>query len=402
MTKLPIFIFSVLLFSLLFFAGCTQENMGIYYSLEVERDLEGDKGLDDSLKVWELAAAGDKYFIAAGKVYRREIADGTWSELAPPAEGMLSSDIEYFNGTVYAMYRTADAKTSKLYTFNTGSGSWTPFDSVSGDTNERVTGIMTVGSGLFVSVLKDDLDAEYNPYSLYYTADGSSFSLVDLPGENDYSVRMIFDGDFDGTNYWFISGNRIFSGTDPSVLSSDVSLVNADGTDISPADMGGIYYCRELEKIFISSKDGLVFVKNGASAVSGTDLSSGWYSSTRKYKGETGEVFYDFIKVPKSDYDQTSGVVVIVGSDNGYYEIYFPGDPVTAEELSISAPDGTTETTTINYLNTKLADNSIRSFSYYAGNAGASDDVIFACTTSSGLWRNTFSSSAGQRVWSRE
>ncbi len=399
MKKLHIFACTITVVVVLFAAGCTQESMGIFYSLEVEKDLEGDKGLDDSLKVWKLTKTTDSYFIAAGKVYRRGIETGNWEEIPPPAEGMLSSDLEYFNGTLYAMYRTGDAATSKLYTYAEGSGPWTETGTVSGAASERITGLMAVGSGLYVSVLREDLGTAYNPYALYYSSDGSTFSLVDLPGDNDYSVRMIFDGDFDGTNYWFISGDAVFAGTDPAVLTTSVSLTNTDGTVITPDDMGGVYYCPELEKIFISSKDGVVFAKNQPAP--SADLSSGWYSSITKYTGETAEVFYDLIKVPGSGYDDTGAVTVIVGSDNGYYEIGIADSP-DADSLSVTAPSGLTETTTINYLNTKLANNSIRSFAYDPAGAGGGDDIIFACTTSSGLWRNTYSADAGQRIWSRE
>jgi hypothetical protein len=399
MKKLHIFACTITVVAVLFAAGCTQESMGIFYSLEVEKDLEGDKGLDDSLKVWKLTKTADSYFIAAGKVYRRGIEAGTWEEIPPPAEGMLSSDIEFFNGTLYAMYRTGDAATSKLYTYAEGSGPWTQTGTVSGADSERITGLMAVGSGLYVSVLKEDLGTAYDPYALYYSADGSTFSLVDLPGDNDYSVRMIFDGDFDGTNYWFVSGDSVFAGTDPAVLTSRIGLTNTDGTDITPADIGGVYYCPELEKIFISSKDGVVLAKNQPAA--SADLSSGWYSSITKYTGETAEVFYDMIKVPGSGYDDTGAVTVIVGSDNGYYEIGIADSP-DADSLSITVPSGLTETTTINYLNTKLSNNSIRSFAYDPAGAGGEDDIIFACTTSSGLWRNTYSADAGQRIWSRE
>ena len=399
MKKLCSYVCTISVVLVLFVTGCTQETMGIFYSLEVEKDLEGDKGLEDSLKVWKLTKTGDSYFIAAGKVYSRGIESGDWEEIPPPAEGMLSSDIEYFNGTLYAMYRTGDAATSKLYTYTAGNAPWTEAGSISGAASERVTGLMAVDSGLYVSVLKEDLDSAYDPYALFYSSDGSTFSLVDLPGDNDYSVRMIFDGDFDGTNYWFISGDTVFSGTDPAVLTTRVSLTNTGGTVMTPANIGGVYYCPEIEKIFISSKNGVVLVKNRPA--SSADISSGWYSSITKYSGETAEVFYDLIKVPGSGYDDTGAVTVIVGSDNGYYEIGIADGP-DADSLSITAPSGLTETTTINYLNTKLANNSIRSFAYDPAGAGGGDDIIFACTTSSGLWRNTYNAEAGQRIWSRE
>lgn len=405
MSKLIYFLFVVSAFLLvIFLPSCTQENMGIYYSLEVEKDLEGDKGLDDSLKVWELVRAGSSYYIAAGKVYSRAVDGGTWAEIAPPAEGMLSTDVEYFNGSVYALFRSGDGETSQIYRYQSGTAAWQQINSISGTEGERVTGLMVIGAGMYVTVLRDDLSAGYSPYSLYYTADGSSYTLVDLPGDNDYSVRIIFDGDFDGTNYWVVSGDSLFFGTAPGVFDTEVSIGDADGNQdgnpVLPSSIGGIFYNSELDTLFLSSKDGYVLTKSDPGSA-GADPGSGWYSSVQKFAGSDPEVFYDFTKVPHTDYGSSGEVTVIVGSDNGYYEIGF-AETTDTTPIRVSSPDGTTVTTTINYLNTKLADNSIRSFAYDPGDSVGADDVVFACTTSSGLWRNTYTEGASQRVWSRE
>lgn len=385
---------------LLFFSACTQDELGIFYSLEVEKDLEGDKGLEDSLKVWELTKAGDTYYLAAGKAFQRGRDADQWEEIGPPDEGMLTSDIEFFNDTVYAIFRTRDGATSRLYSYNAGSGSWDEEDSISGDSNERIAGLLVVESGLYASVLKEDLDTPSNPYTLYYSDDGSDYTRVDLPGDDDYSVRTVFDGTFDGTNYWFISGSDIFSGTDPAILTTSVDLYDSDGNNITPTDFGGIYFCEELDKIFLSTQDGVIFVKNQP-GLAGNIVTSNWYNSSRIEKGDSGEVFYDFIKIPASRYDDTGAVVVIVGSDTGYYEIEID-DADDSDSLTIKRPRGSTETTSINYLNTSLSESSIRSFAYDERSNGGGDDVIFACTTSSGLWRNTYNEDSDQRTWSRE
>ncbi len=374
--------------------------MGIFYSLEVEKDLEGDKGLDDSLKVWELTKAADMYYIAAGKVYRRGLTADHWDEIAPPAEGMLSSDIEYFGGGVLAIFRSMDGNTSKLYVLNRSNLNWIQIPTVSGNVNERIANMIVVGGYLYVSVLNDSAATAYKPYTLFCSGNGSSFTRVDLPGDDNISTRLIFDGDFDGTNYWLVSGNSIITGTDPVVLDTTVTAYNQIREVITPAHIGGIYYCPELDKIFISTQDGTVLAKNQP-GLAGSDLTYYWYTSSTAYKGDSVEVFYDIMKVPVSGYDQEGTVVIIVGSDSGYYEIGVD-KAHNATSLSLSRPITNTQTTTINYLNTSLSESSLRYFAYDPGGTGGGDDIIFACTTNSGLWRNTYSTDAGQRIWSRE
>jgi len=396
-TKVFIYgLFFILILSAFF--GCTQENMGIYYSLEVEKDLEGDKGLDDSLKVWEMIKAGDTYYIAAGKVYRRGFSDESWAELGPPESGMLSSDITFFNDTIFCIYRSADGNTSKLYSLNTNDYSWTALETITADKDDRITGVIALQTVLYVSVLNEDVDSSYKPYSLHFTEDGTNFTLVDLPGDNDYSVRIISDGDFDGTNYWLVSGDTILSGTSPGSLTETISPNDTNGNDLTPANIGGIYYCEDIDKIFISSKEGTVIFKNQPST---GILADDWYQSESALSGDDYEVFYDFTKVTVPGVDQTESIIVIVGSDSGYYEINVDS-AADADTIDLSKPTGFTNTTTINYLNTKLAVNSIRNFLFDPVNSGYDDDVIFACTTSSGLWRNAYNASSGARIWSIE
>lgn len=399
---------SLLLFSSLWlFFSCTQEDIGIFYSLEIESELEEDKGLEDELKVWEMVRTDitdseDSYFIAAGKVFSRpavaaEDSTVSWSDVSPPAEGMLCSDIVFFNSSVFALFRTSDGTVSNLYVYRSSADP--PWELVDVDTsvdNERIMGIIQVSDTMYVEKFEVDAGSDYyKPYSLWYSTDGSSFNKCSINNSNpdlsdDISLRLIFDGDFDGTNYMLVSGNAVYRSTDGSSF-DEVTLTDTGGTAITFTDIGGVYYSDTHSLLFLSSKSGFIYANDLASD---PDITANWNKSTDL--DDSDLVFYDFSYIPSAE-DGTE--VVIVGSDEGYYEIPSLNDLTS---ITPRKPGSEELTTTVNYLNTALSNGSIRKF-FVDSAPDLTNEVIFALTTSNGLWQNRLIDDADpHRVWTRE
>ncbi|MFP4562141.1 MAG: hypothetical protein ACLFRY_02415 [Spirochaetia bacterium] len=377
--------------------SCTQGDLGIFYSLEIESELERDRGLADSLKVWNMTKTdNDNYYIAAGKVYTRSAGgDEDWSAVDPPETNMLSSNIVFFDGYIFSVFRT-EAGVSRLYRRPDTSGTdWTEI----ADTEINGKDIMTVFSAhdtLFVCRREDGGTAD--GYTLWHSQAGDplNFDQTALGLPDDESPRFIFDAAFDGTDYWVISGGILFTGTS-DVLTEATMTDSAVGT-ISPHNFGGIFFA-----------DSTVYTELPADLLFLTD------SSGNLYTLEEGNTFWHVGVSPSTEnqnitfYDMelltvnpsgTDIPILIIGSNNGYYEVPFDGtEDLTA--LAPARPDIDSYSTSINYLNTTLSTGTILElFLDNRGTAAAADDLMYACTSSTGLWVNNLGDQ--DRVWSQE
>lgn len=399
--KLPV-IFGIL--AVFFFYGCTQEDIGIFYSLEIESELEDDKGLDNELKVWEMVRTDsgddDKYYIAAGKVFSRPASEEdessiSWSDVDAPSEGMLCSDIAYFNGNVHAVFRNADGTVSNLYTYNTSASAWDLIDVDTSVSDERIMGIIQLSDRMYVEKFEVDAGSDYyKPYSLWFSTDGTTFSrstLDNIDLTDDISSRLIFDGDFDGTNYILVSGNALYRSTTDGSSFEEFTAKNTEGDPITFSNIGGIYYSATHQLLFLSSQSGFIYANDLAAD---PDISANWYKSTDLDNSDL--VFYDFAYIPAADDGRE---IVIVGSDKGYYEI---PSLENLDALTPRRPGSDELTTTVNYLNTSLSNGSIRKF-FIDDDPALTSELIFALTTSNGLWQNRLIDDADpHRVWTRE
>jgi prepilin-type processing-associated H-X9-DG protein len=390
-----------LAFSLLaavFSIGCTQDELGIFYSLEIESELEQDRGLEDNLKVWDMTkTAAGNYYIAAGTVYTRS-SGGTedWSTVAPPQEEMLSSNILFFDGHLFSIYRTEDGA-SRLYRRpDTSGATWT--EVADADLNgKEIMSVFSAGTALFVCRRENPGTAD--AYTLWNSAVGDplNFSQTILTGlSENQSPRYIFDASYDGTDYWVISGGLLLSGTSGNL--SEVTMNQVGGGALSPDNFGGIFFVDSVDLgtandlIFISDKSGNLYTKEEGNA--------DWYVGVNPSTENQTITFYD-MELLTVDESGSTVPVLMIGSNNGYYEVPFDGTQDLAS-LSPSRPDIDSYSTSINYLNTTLSEGTI--LELFLDNRGTggdvTDDLMFACTSSTGLWVNNLGDT--DRVWSRE
>ncbi len=428
-----LYVISVIFFISVFtlFSGCTQEDIGIFYSLEIESEREGDLGLGDELKGWEMTMIGSTYYIASGKVfYRPADSSVNWAEIDSPAEDMLCSDIAAFLGTLYAVFRTVDGTLSHLYRLVDASANAWARVGTEGSIfyDSRIVSVLQLHNTLFVSAYAVASGSEYDqftPYSLWFTKDGAAFGDVQLNNitfsPDDISLRSVFDGIWDGTNYWLITGDVIYLGPDnPAALSfSEVASSAAEYSGVT--DMGGIYYSPHLDLIFLSSKSEYIYIRENSAGAA-------WVQSIPA----EDESFYDFSyidapdtipdeKVSSATKPYPDDVVIVAGSDTGYYEVLalttetvgedtytinsgFSDNPLSAVSIRPRRPSKPEITTDLNYLNTNLSNGTILRFFVDQTEADIKDHRTFACTASNGLWQNRYSAEVQgvERVWTRE
>jgi hypothetical protein len=305
----------------------------------------------------------------------------------------------YFNSTIYGVFRNSAGTTSQLHQFDTTAATWgNPLDLDTSVEGERIMGIFSVNNILFIEKLETESGTDYyDPYTLWYTTDGTTYAKAGLDNttlQDGISLRLIFDGAYDGTNYWLVSGNTIYTGTTGTSF-QETSITDTNGNAITLSDIGGIYYNSDLNMLFLSSKDGLIYIYDIGSSL-------GWYPSTAFV--DTEVVFYDFAYIPAPSGYAYGEFIVIVGSDEGYYEIPRLDDLTS---ITLQKPGADLLTTSLNYLNTSLSQGSVRNFYIdedpsAGGSVTYGDDILFACTTNNGLWINKLNDDATFRIWSRE
>jgi hypothetical protein len=344
--------------------------------LEIESKLN-DGPLDNNLSVGAMVKKDGRYYIAAGKVYTREAReDSSWSSIPSPGEDYICQDIAVLDDTLYAVFFTTDGTTSELY-YLSGDDTFTIVDSLEDKQCVSMVSVSDASGSDYLFVSEKVGIKQYKVHSRKSGDKAFEQSKVDIEGLSDNIIDFhIEDGAFQkGANtIWLISGNRLITTTGGATLGSATSVPDTD------ALLGGIYYSETLEVLFVATAEGTLYGYREASGWG--DGSSGIEDSLR---------FYDVLELPLGD-----EVMVVVGTEEGYYEHLFSETPADAEDIDtieLKNPGLNGVTSTFNYLNTKLADGVVRTFL-------SDNENLFACTLNQGLWRNE--SRDGERVWNRE
>ncbi|MEE9307069.1 MAG: hypothetical protein V3V57_06025, partial [Spirochaetia bacterium] len=103
--KLLKYLFLVLILILSMIA-CTDKSLSpIFFTLETERSLAADRGLEDEMIIHEIVKVGTRYFAAGNTLFTR-IEAGNWTTVAPPVAGALCNTVEVFGGDLYAGFFT--------------------------------------------------------------------------------------------------------------------------------------------------------------------------------------------------------------------------------------------------------------------------------------------------------
>jgi hypothetical protein len=346
-------------------AACTDKGLDpIFYTLETERSLSEDRGLEDDIGVHRVVKAGTWYFAAANALYRRS-ETGNWSRISPPVSGALCNTIEEYGGLLYAGFYTRGGTLLGLYRTDPDTISWdnSVFDAEVQDI--QIGLIKSVGGNLYV-VTAQTSGAE-NAYYLYESPDGTSYTGNDVTFDAVSPITLpILDVEEDGTpNIWVIAGESLYleSGVRAVTLQNAVGDPVVDGGKT----FGGLLYSSSLSRLYLSGQDGKLWIRDG------TTWSSGSVADDPAFTR-----FVDLAPVGAND--------IFVGTQGtGYYELA-GGDITTA----VRRPD---------YDISALYRGAINSFFL---DTDPDPDVLFACTSGAGLWRANWDSVDSEWIWVQE
>ena len=357
-------------FALFVFQFCNPSGSALFYSVVQETALVDNETLPNNLSVIGMLETGGNYYLAAGSLYATDSSgesdgsDTMWSQLDPP---MINGDeysaclgIALLSGDIYALFSTVTATDAALFKL-TGSIS-DPKWKVAYDPDHDTVGkpvYLVAASGSLIVSLRVDL-----AYTAVESQDGDLFTALSLPGQ--YTVvndAASFQGDL-----WLVSGTLLYSNT-----GGDFSSVIGAGTPAEDGEvLGGLFTSTTLDTLFATSKNGGVYALNGGE----------WKLITRIEDKNNLLALTDLAEATINN-----NTVILVGTENGYYEIVFPGTTFLGSSFSKFEPGETGSLSSDdNYSITLLADTEVRTF--YVDTSPSDGPLLFAGTSGNGLWRN--------------
>ena len=355
--KHKIFGLCLVLVTVLFFS-CSPE-VGLFFSIESE--VPPSVGtLPEGLSAKSLAAdSDDVMLLAAGGLYVLDPASAepeTWvtvdkSGLPDTLSSSLALSAACYNDVFYVCFTSSEGDANGLYSTDDPTLStvaWTLVSDVPG-----VEYILSAGNLLFL------VGRDASGCSLW-SFDGSTYVERLTPAELGSYRRRDIDITTDGTDFWFTWGDTLFSGPAGSMTTADI-------TDLGMtvfSTFGGIYYDLTGSILYVSVNDddyGYVWTYTSG---------DGWTASTAEL-----DFLHDFTGFTTGGTD-----LILVGSDNGYYEMSDPATGFQNPDLSCNYDA---------YVSIGLYSAVIRSF-YVSGT------TLKALTLNDGLWTNE------SGVWSIE
>ena len=392
--------------------ACTNSPVGIFESIEREREILDDRNLDNELRVGAIALAGDKYFIAAGSLLYRGRTDADyvggdreqWHTLPAPGSAsdnysstsLVAFDPDGAGGTpeqIYAVYRSQTGTESGLYHVNPvtlGVGT-TPLIGSEDAGIESVEGVFVVDDGSGSDVLIVPVRTGLSAYSVYYSADATVFAEIPGLATNQPITSVAADGTdvlFLTPSVLYRDGDTVSAGADPA----EVATLEPE----SGASFGDAYYQASSFVWWVSDGEGHLF-----STLDFVD----WTTNDTPYEISTSNddplPFTVFVEVSDTVDDH-----LLVGTEGHGYRIL--GADASVAPVS-PAEDGS------NYEASELADAAILTWfvdptplsEYPVPTEPGSDPytihdgyMLFAGTSGAGLWHAL--SYDGSIQWLRE
>lgn len=320
----------------LFIGGCNADGPGIFYTIS-QVVPQSDTAISD-LNVKSLVEDGDGNLYAGAGASVWKLSGSSWTNITPAGMG-ASPEIATDGTDVYAaLYSESDANRVKSVYRYSGSGS--DWGNSLSDSPTGVTLQLLNTSGDFFAVVSNDNSS----YAVYQSA---AFTLIS--GITDY----VFDAAYDGTSAYLLAGGA--SDTPKAWHSGDYTTAI---TSFS-SGLGGV--CHDGSSFYISTRDGNVYGYDGSTLGSPV-------TAPDNYSGNT-PVLHDIVHLGDNE-----GIMVI-GSDEGYYEFDNSGTPV------IRRPESTIGSVDIEAAYPDFAFGMVRTFLNTSG-AG------FFLGTGSGVWEN--------------
>jgi hypothetical protein len=354
---------------ILFLGACTDKDLDpIFYTLEQERSLIDDRGLEDNITVHEVVKAGSRYFAAANTLYSRS-KSGDWRPVPTPVSGALCNTLGVYGGNLYAGFYNIDGDGLGLYWTDPGTISWQQLADADVK-NVQIGMIKAIGTNLYVSTAVSG-GSPYN-YCLYSSADGTSFNPITFETASSIDVPIT---DIEGfseppTEYWVIAADRLYADTD-GVL-DDLALQGGDPATSDFKAFGGLEYADigGTDYLYLSSGDGKLWRYDGID----------WGSPTEKEVDGDPVPFTRFVELAFTGHTD-----LLVGSvEKGYYELRDGSiaSPIRQPAYNIDA---------------LYKESAILGF---LADPPSDPTTLFAYTAGAGLWRADYV--AGEWEWVQE
>ena len=351
------------------FSSCNQSDVGIFYGIETEEKIK-DGSLTNSLTIGAMDKLGTELFIAAGKVYKK--TSGTsedWAKCSTPSGYDLCTSLTVFEDTaIYAIWFDIDDADTALFSSADGN-TWTKVAAAfSGDLSLVKSAHSAANDGVMVvSTVTGSNTGIY-----YTTQDGTAFTAMGINALGGH-----FDIDYDGSNYWFLTQEKIYEETDSDLTTLPAAVLNKIDDD----EYFRYIYTYDENHVYVNRSYGEFSYYNGTS----------WDNSVENLAVNVNDMTVFSVNAIPTFFVGTWSL--------GYYEPDSPGllidDLDNPESDSITCDYSTYNASDLRYSAVLgfFADD-------LTGDGDTADDELYALTYGEGLWKNVDDS--GERIWQRE
>jgi hypothetical protein len=385
--------YGILIIAAALLSSCIENPSGLFYSLQSESAIY-DGTLDNGLTIGGMAERNSYYFIGAGNVKYKSTADTatTWTDDNPDIlAGLDYTCYKLFNlDEIYAIYFNSESLDYKFFKADTSlmatNGiTWGSEIVITGLDGEKLVDVVSSNNTLFLytETTVTGVSGSEKRYSVYTTPFAALAAGTVITTEASLSSLASYgelDVDWDGTEYYLVSGNMLFKGTSGSWtdITSTAVAAHTDGK-IKGNGFGGLI-CVGPD-IYLSTEEGVLLKY---SAGSWSDLTSTAVLNR----------IYDFKRFTVTDENID---ILLLGSELGYYEL-----DLDATTPAFSSPEtaDTMLTSKVQFASIELSNDIVRDFFVDSDNTTASR--VFALGYNAGMWKNSYKTAKTERFWDLE
>ncbi len=427
-----------IILSLLILISCEPGSVGIFVSLErVVAIKEESRGLNPQSPIKSFVALGSHYYLTTTTLQVRiqETDNATetgysWTPVSHPNNYPVALKVGEAGGDLFVHFAQTGGGAKLFQSVReidysaAGNPEWTEVSLNFSNDRERLSNFFTLKNDL-TNPADTEADTENDiiiietrealgpafAYRLYYV---DYVDIIDISADSPHPHKIIdddhplpfLDAEFDGTAYWFITTNQIFTiaaaDIDTGILTpvdTSVAPFVDSGDQLTPVDFAadqkrfafsGLGYAPEGERTYLVTEKSYIFQHtydtNGDSTWS--VFMAGGNSPVRfKDSGDTRTIFTDVLSVPAAFSGGSKEEIFVSSRNEGFVRI-------DQNEENVIHPNPASELDT-NFFSTNLYNGFISGFYYSQG-----ENVLFALTPRNSLWRVKYND--GYMTWNME
>jgi flagellin-like hook-associated protein FlgL len=353
--------------SLALFFSCIEGSQGIFFTLEKEELVNDVTNLSNTLTVAGQTIFNGDIYIASIQSKKRSLGANEWSNwnAGSISSGMTRIVDVASNGTDRLYAILTDGSDYELH-FSADGSSWAEVTTLpTGAIPYSMAEVFDQNGTAVAFVLNYTTSAEDGYHSAFDAADTDfDTSFANIPAASTPIIQGATDGtDFalvNSSSFYFVAGSTI----------GNVDLVDkSDSGNFtnSPHNFGGVAYDDALAggTWLVSTDDGYIFSTDDPSATAFSRVNTDQLLDSGDNVVHFGEIIFWL------DPDG-SQEVFLVGSNNGYYEVF------DSSGLTVQSPERSTSNDS--YISKEIAFSTVKNFSVDPSNR------IYFGTLSRGLW----------------